>query len=344
MIKRSLLFLLAAAGIALIVILLRPANYHVERSAVVPAPAADVFAHLNDLRQWALLVHGSGSDTTMHVRFAGPASGAGASMTWSSPGPAGSGSLVITKSEPAAHIVGELRFSGTVSGTARSDLRLTPMGDSTRVTWALDGEHGIAQRLFALFTNSDAQVGALLDGALLRLAKLPRQAPATPLTLYFTLPAPREQVWRAWTDPAVLCNWWGPTLYSCPKAVLDVRPGGRHLIAVRTQDGRTLYTGGTYTLVEAPSRLAFTETFMDGNGKAMPAWTYGLPGQWPPEQHVTITLEDLGGTTRMTLEHQGIPEVMRVLYAGGWNESFEHLAQLLTRTDRTHAQGARHPA
>ena len=48
--------------------------------------------------------------------------------------------------------------------------------------------------------------------------------------------APIERVWAAWTEPAGLRAWWGPTGFTCPRAEVDIRPGGRIFVTMRAPD------------------------------------------------------------------------------------------------------------
>lgn len=78
-------------------------------------------------------------------------------------------------------------------------------------------------------------------------------------------------------------------------------------------------------------RIVYTDSFADEKGNVVPASHYGMPGDdWPLELTVTITFEDLGGKTKMTLRHVGIPAgKMSELTDAGWNESFDKLAESL---------------
>jgi uncharacterized protein YndB with AHSA1/START domain len=72
-------------------------------------------------------------------------------------------------------------------------------------------------------------------------------------------PVAPERVWRAWTDPQALSRWFGPgEPDSVTRADLDVRAGGRYLIAFHTQDGEEHEVSGEYQEVEINRRLSFT--------------------------------------------------------------------------------------
>lgn len=140
--------------------------------------------------------------------------------------------------------------------------------------------------------------------------------------------APRELVWQAWTDPTHLMRWWGPEGFSAPTSNIDLRVGGKYHFCMRSPDGQEFWTTGVYQEVEAPERLVFTDSFADADGNVVAASHYGMVGEWPLTQQVTVTLESgPDGTTKPTLRHTDIPgaEVSEMTGAS-WLASFEKLA------------------
>jgi uncharacterized protein YndB with AHSA1/START domain len=98
--------------------------------------------------------------------------------------------------------------------------------------------------------------------------------------------APRELVWRAYTDPAHLPNWWGPNGFTNTVHEMDVRPGGRWRFIMHGPDGKDWPNRIVYHEVVAPERLAFLHgDDVDDD-----------PGAF----QVTVTFDDLGGRTRVT--------------------------------------------
>jgi len=145
--------------------------------------------------------------------------------------------------------------------------------------------------------------------------------------------APRELVWKAWTNCEHLKRWWGPEHFTAPACKIDLRVGGKYLFCMRSPQGQDYWSTGVYREIVAPSRLAYTDNFADAQGNVVPASHYGLPGEWPDEMLVTVTLEDLEGKTRMTMQHAGLPAgPMREMAGAGWNGSFDKLADSLARS------------
>lgn len=98
--------------------------------------------------------------------------------------------------------------------------------------------------------------------------------------------APRELVWRAYTDPAHIGNWWGPDGFTNTIRQMEVRPGGMWRFIMHGPDGRDWPNRITYREVAAPERLVYLHgDDVDDD-----------PGAFD----VTITFEDLGGRTRVT--------------------------------------------
>jgi uncharacterized protein YndB with AHSA1/START domain len=142
------------------------------------------------------------------------------------------------------------------------------------------------------------------------------------------LDAPRELVWKAWTDAEHFKSWWGPKDYTCPYCEIDLRVGGKYLNCMRSPSGREYWSTGVYREIIPMERLVFTDCFADEKGNVVHASHYGLSPDFPLEMLVTVTLEDQDGRTKMTLEHIGLPAGSEGEGAEqGWSESFDKLAE-----------------
>ena len=104
------------------------------------------------------------------------------------------------------------------------------------------------------------------------------------LVLTRLIDAPREKLYRAWTDPELLKQWFAPLPYTTPVAELDVRPGGANLIVMRGPDGKDMPNRGVYLEVVPNERLVFTDAYTK-------AWE---PSE-KPFMTVILTFEDEGG-------------------------------------------------
>jgi uncharacterized protein YndB with AHSA1/START domain len=110
------------------------------------------------------------------------------------------------------------------------------------------------------------------------------------LVLTRIINAPREKVFKAWTDPELLRQWFAPKPWTTPVAQLDVRPGGANLIVMRGPDGNEFPNRGVYLEVVRNERLVFTDAYTK-------AWE---PSE-KPFMTATLTFEDAGsGKTKYT--------------------------------------------
>ena len=143
--------------------------------------------------------------------------------------------------------------------------------------------------------------------------------------------APRELVWRAWTEPEHFMRWYGPKGFTLPTCEIDFRVGGRYLFGMRSPDGQDYWSTGVYREIVPPERFVATESMADEQGNAVPATHHGGGEDVPLETTVTVTLEDLGGgKTKLTLRQAGWPDdSMAAGASAGWNEAFDKLAATL---------------
>lgn len=126
------------------------------------------------------------------------------------------------------------------------------------------------------------------------------------LTLTRTLNAPRERVWRAWTDAEQMKKWFSPPGFTTPHADVDLRIGGAYRIVMRAPDGVDNVAVGMFRVIEPPARLAYT-------------WNWEDPASNVGDTLVTIELRDAGARTELVLIHERLPGKEAVdLHADGW--------------------------
>jgi uncharacterized protein YndB with AHSA1/START domain len=131
--------------------------------------------------------------------------------------------------------------------------------------------------------------------------------------------APRDLVFKAWTDPEHLVHWWGPRGFKSTVEHSELRPGGAYRIYMRGPEGDDHWTQGVFREIVEPERLVMAGSWTDAQGNPT-----------SPETLVTITFEDHEGKTRLTL-HQAVFESVtaRDAHRGGWNSSLDRLAEYL---------------
>lgn len=86
------------------------------------------------------------------------------------------------------------------------------------------------------------------------------------LVLTRLINAPREKLYRAWTDPEILKKWFAPLPYTTPVAELDVRPGGANLIVMRGPDGKDMPNRGVYLEGRTQRALGLHRRLREGLG------------------------------------------------------------------------------
>lgn len=144
---------------------------------------------------------------------------------------------------------------------------------------------------------------------------------AREVTLTRVFDAPRELVFRMWTEPRHMAQWWGPHHFTNPVCEIDARPGGKIRIDMRAPDGTVYPMTGTFREVKPPERLVFVAVAEDQDGNAH------------LELLTTVTFEDEGGKTRLTVEASAVgftpaaPQMLAGMDAG-WSQSLERLAEV----------------
>jgi uncharacterized protein YndB with AHSA1/START domain len=132
--------------------------------------------------------------------------------------------------------------------------------------------------------------------------------------------APRELVFRAWTEPDRAVRWWGPQGFTTAHYEIDFRPGGSYRVCMRSPEGIEHWQRGVCREVVEPERLVFTFAWEDAEGR---------PGH---ETVVTVDFAEVGARTRLTL-HQAVFETVtaRDLHQGGWASALDCLAEYLAQ-------------
>jgi uncharacterized protein YndB with AHSA1/START domain len=145
------------------------------------------------------------------------------------------------------------------------------------------------------------------------------------LVLTRLIDAPRELVYRAWTDPELLKQWFAPKPFTTPEAVLNVRPGGSNLIVMKSPEGAEMPNRGVYLEVVPNERLVFTDAYTE-------AWQ---PSQ-KPFMTVVLTFEDEDGKTRYTarVRHWTAEDCEAhesMGFFAGWGICADQMTELVTR-------------
>lgn len=155
--------------------------------------------------------------------------------------------------------------------------------------------------------------------------------------------APRGLVFKAWTDPRQVAEWWGPHTFTNPVCEMDVRPGGTYRIVMRSPDGVEYPLKGIYREVVEPERIVYTQNL----GECPAEWKDLLKKELEKagrklvlESLMTVRFEEQGGKTKLTIQTRFDSVALRdamlkMKMAEGWVESLQRLEQNLVRIART---------
>ena len=141
-----------------------------------------------------------------------------------------------------------------------------------------------------------------------------------------TFNAPRRLVFKAWTEPESIKQWWGPRTWPVAVCTVDLRVGGRWHYCMRGPDGQESWGIGIYTVIDEPKRLVIEDHFSDAEGTLN-----------PPPTIMESNFEELAGDRTSFVgraiftsrEHR--QEVVSMGMAEGITEATEQLAELLER-------------
>jgi uncharacterized protein YndB with AHSA1/START domain len=157
------------------------------------------------------------------------------------------------------------------------------------------------------------------------MSAIPQPKPSSDreLVLERTIDAPPELVFRAWTEPELLKQWFAPLPWTTPHADLEVRPGGGSLVVMRDPQGNDYPNRGVYLEVVQNEKLVFTDAYTEG---------------WEPSEKPfftgILTFEDIGGKTKYTARARHWTAADREAHEKmgfheGWGKCADQLAQVL---------------
>jgi hypothetical protein len=159
----------ALLGVLAIVVATRPAEFHIERSVVVAAPAAVPFAQVNDFHSWPAWSPYEKLDPAMKKTYEGAPSGVGATYAWAGNDQVGEGKMTILTSEAPRKLTVRLEFTKPFAATNTATFTFTPEGSGTKVTWAMDGRNGFLAKGAGMVMDMDKLVGGDFEKGLAAL-------------------------------------------------------------------------------------------------------------------------------------------------------------------------------
>jgi hypothetical protein len=166
MIKKILLAFGVLVAVVLIAAATRPADFRVERSATLNAPASALFEHVNNHHKFNVWNPFMKLDPNVKNTYSGPDSGVGAVCAWEGNSDIGAGSCTIVESRPNELVRCRMDWKRPMEGTSTVDFTFKPEGDKTVVTWAMYGKNNFVGKLVSLFMDCDKICGPQFEKGL----------------------------------------------------------------------------------------------------------------------------------------------------------------------------------
>ena len=139
--------------------------------------------------------------------------------------------------------------------------------------------------------------------------------------------APRELVFKVFSECEHLAHWWGPTDWTLPVCQIDFRPGGVWFYCMRGPGGEEGCGRATYQEIIEPERIVYTDAFADAEGKVQAGM---------PEMVITLTFAEQGGKTKLTSRTQfasaaDLKTTLDMGMAEGLNQTWNRLEAYLAQ-------------
>ena len=153
-----------------------------------------------------------------------------------------------------------------------------------------------------------------------------------------TFNAPLERVWKAWTEPEQMAQWWGPKGFSADVKTLDLKPGGTFHYLLQSQQGQEMWGRMLFREIVPKEKLVFINSFSDPEGGIT---RHPMAPEWPLLMHTTITFTETDGKTTVTVEWSPYEasesecatfEEDRDSMQAGWTGTFEKLESHLANS------------
>lgn len=127
------------------------------------------------------------------------------------------------------------------------------------------------------------------------------------LFITYLFDAPQEAVFRAWTDPEQLKDWYAPDGCTIEYKHIEVAEGGNFHSCVHDPIHGDCWITGRYLEVSVPEKLIFTMVLSDENGNDVSSIVAGKPEDWPEQLITTVTFEPVKQQTKVSI-HQTVLE------------------------------------
>ena len=142
--------------------------------------------------------------------------------------------------------------------------------------------------------------------------------------------APRQLVFKAWTRPEYLRNWYAPKNGTVEFYQFDFKVDGKFIHRIQNAEGYSCLCKGVYHEIVVPEKIVFSIWFCDEDGKFREAVSVGMHEGWPDVTTVTVSFEEYNRQTRLTLYQTVSERKARETGAyAGWIEMLDKLEQFM---------------
>ncbi len=149
--------------------------------------------------------------------------------------------------------------------------------------------------------------------------------------------APRELVWKAWTDPKYVMQWWGPKGFTAPVCQMDFRVGGKSLLCMKAPDGKELWSAVEYHEIILHEKIVSSMYFSDPDGNKVEPAQYGIEHEAIADAYDVTLFEDLGdGRTKLTFTgNEAMESAKDSGQLEGWNQILDKVATVVADLAQT---------
>jgi pimeloyl-ACP methyl ester carboxylesterase/uncharacterized protein YndB with AHSA1/START domain len=148
-----------------------------------------------------------------------------------------------------------------------------------------------------------------------------------------TFNAPLEDVWKAFTKPEYVMQWWGPNGFTCPLAKIDFREGGTSLVCMRSPQFGDMYSIWQYKAIDPMKRIEYIHNLADKDGNKIDPATIGMPADFPQDMRNDVVFKNLGnGKTEITITEYDWPEgQMKEMSKIGMEQCLDKMAAIFAK-------------
>ena len=156
------------------------------------------------------------------------------------------------------------------------------------------------------------------------------------MTVTRVFDAPRELVWKAWTEPKYVMQWWGPTGFSAPVCKMDFRVGGKSLLCMKSPDGQEFWNAVEYIEIVPLEKIVSSMYFADAQGNKIEPEELGIEHESIEGAYDVTLFEDLGnGKTKLTqIGNEPMESAKESGQVEGWNQILDKVAAVVAELVR----------